>query len=296
MNLFKNLSKETLGIIICIFSAIIFGVYPPAARAVYEDGGNIVFVVLITTFARAISLYSFALFQDKKPFSSPKESKLSFIGGFFQAISIIGILGGTFYLPGAVVIIIMFTYSLMLLFFTSWKKEMKLNSINISCTIFALVGLAFVLNVFQSENNYPLVGVLLAFMAAIATFSRTYIYSFQSRTRSPITIGAENFAVTSALVLLLLFYDMPIAPKTSEGILMIVLVALSLSIGSFGMFYGIAYLNAYKFSIIMKLEPIFTALFGILLLNEVLAVSQYLGITIVIASLVLIQVFDRQKN
>jgi drug/metabolite transporter (DMT)-like permease len=62
-----------------------------------------------------------------------------------------------------------------------------------------------------------------------------------------------------------------------------------------GMFYGIAYLGSYKFSMIMKLEPVFTTIFGIVLVNDVLDNVQYAGIALVLFSLIALQLFDKQN-
>lgn len=296
MNVLKNPSRNSLGLIITIATALVFGIYPSAARAIYQDGGNIVFVILITTFSRTLALLFASLFTKEKLFSKGSDCKLSFVGGFFQACSIIGILAGTYFMPGSVVLTILFTFTLLLLVFMAIKKEIELNAINITFTVTALIGLTFVLNLYSSESFYHPAGIGLAFLAAIATAIRLYIYSKQGQKRSPIIIGAENFTITFALLLLLLFWESPELPQSSYGLLMTALACLTMAVANFGMFYGLAMLNAYRFSLIAKIEPIFTALFGVLLLNEILTISQYFGIAIVIGSLVLIQLFDKQNN
>lgn len=294
MTVFKS-RHELIGVSICLLSAVIFGLYPPASRGAYQEGANITFIVLVTTLSRLIGLYALASFKRKKVFHNWGECKTSVYAGIFQALSIVGILGGAFFMPGAVVIIIMFSYSLMLLFFSAWKKEIKLNFANITSTIAALVGLGLVLNVGEYGIAYPLTGIALAALAAVATFARTYIFGQQSKNkRHPLVTGTETFAVASVVLLLLLFWKSPELPQTNLGGLMTLTAAISLTLGSFGMFYGISYLGPYKFSMIMKLEPVFTTLFGIILVGDVLAVSQYMGIAVVLMSLVSLQLFDKQ--
>ncbi|HCK32208.1 MAG: hypothetical protein CMH32_06450 [Micavibrio sp.] len=295
MAIFKD-KKEVVGILICLISAVIFGLYPSAARGAYIDGANITFVVILTTFCRLLGLYSVSLMRGLKPFEKFSDYKVSAVAGVFQAISIIGILGGAFFLPGAVVIIIMFTYSLMLLFFSAYRGDLKLNIANILSTLTALAGLALVLRIGTHDDSYPLIGILLAFMAAIATFSRSYIYGQQSKNRSPLVIGAESFSVAFVLLLFLILWQWPVMPNNFSGLTMAMLSALSLTIGSFGMFYGIAYIGAYKFSMIMKLEPVFTTIFGIILVGDVLNSSQYTGIALVLISLISLQLFDKQND
>lgn len=295
MHLFKN-HLEYLGLIICVASAIIFGLYPPAARAVYQDGGNITFVILVATACRLVGLYIFALTQKLSLFNKFEDYKLNFYAGVFQALSIIGLLAGSFFIPGAVVVIIMFSYSLMLLLFSAWRKEVRLNKVNICSTLCALMGLFFVLNISNQGTSYPLAGILLALLAAFATFSRTYIFGKQRNHRHPIAIGVETFVVAFICLLPLMFWQLPQPPSSNIGYIMMLISALSLTIGSYGMFYGISYLGAYKFSMIMKLEPIFTTLFGIILIGDFLQFSQYFGIFLVLMSLVSLQLFDKQNT
>lgn len=295
MQLFKD-RTEFIGVLICLASAIIFGLYPAAARAVYQDGGNIVLVILVTTFTRLFGLFALAKYKKLRLFPKLKEYKNSLYAGFFQAFSIIGILGGSFFMPGAVVIIIMFTYSLMLLFFSAWRGDMKLNAANIISTLIALFGLALVLKVGTEQGlSYPLIGITLAIMAAFCTFIRSYIFGHESKSRHPIVTGTEVFFVAFIILLGLLLWENPIFPETITGLIMLAAAAISLTIGSYGMFYGIAYLGPYRFSMIMKLEPVFTTIFGIFLVNDTLILSQYLGITLVLTSLISLQLFDKQK-
>lgn len=288
--------KESLGILIAVSSAFVFGLYPPAARVVYQEGGNVTFVILTTTFFRLAGLYAFVFVKRKGVFQNFQDYKTSLYAGAFQALSIAGILGGSFLMPGAVVISIVFTYTLMLLLFSAWKGTMRLNRVNVSATILSIFGLSMVLNAWGGTESYPVLGITLAFMAALSTFARTYIFEKQSRSRHPIVTGAETFTIAFLILLSFLFWRTPEIPHSLLGVVMILVASASLTVGSFGMFYGISRLGAYKFGMIVKLEPIFTTLFGILLSGDTLTPWQYAGIGLVVSSLIALQAFDRQKS
>ena len=119
----KTTKNKTLGIFVTLATAIAFGAYPPAVRAIYADGGNAVFILLVTTFARALALYLFCVLFHKPIFKTKKDIKITIIGGFLQALGIFGVFSALTYLPGAVVIIIVFTHTLMLLFL--WHGGVK---------------------------------------------------------------------------------------------------------------------------------------------------------------------------
>jgi len=183
----------------------------------------------------------------------------------------------------------------MLLFFSAWRGKYKLNFANITMTLVALFGLAMVLDIFNQDSNLNIIGIGLAIMSAFATFARVYIFGIHDKDKSPAVIGAETFMVTVVILGILSLWQVPIAPETLYGWGMISASALCLAIGSFGIFYGVSLLGSYRFSMIAKLEPIFTALFGLLLLSEVLNLIQYTGMFFVIFSLLALQIFDKQK-
>jgi drug/metabolite transporter (DMT)-like permease len=58
----------------------------------------------------------------------------------------------------------------------------------------------------------------------------------------------------------------------------------SLTLGSFCRCYGISLLGSSRWSLFVKLEPVFTSLFSLRLLLEILKLGQYMGIAVVIGS------------
>lgn len=294
---FFETREQKIGTLICLAAAIIFGLYPPAVKTAYDEGANVVFIVLLTVAMRFAAMVIFAAMQGHKHyFDNSRARKLSLWGGFLQAVSVVGISGGVYYLPGAIVITIMFTYSLMLLFYAAMRGAYVLNRVNVAMTFAALVGLALVLDVFRQDFSYSAIGIALSVLAAISTFLRVTIFSRQDKSRSPAIVGAETYLIAFLCLLPLIVWDWPVAPVTPYGWMMALLAGLCLALASFGIFYGIAYLGPYRFSMIAKLEPIFTALFGVLLLGEIFTLLQYTGILMVVGGLLSLQIFDRQEE
>lgn len=58
------------------------------------------------------------------------------------------------------------------------------------------------------------------------------------------------------------------------------------------MFYAIAVSGAFRFSLTIKLEPAFTALFALAISGELLNPHQYLGIALVVGSLIAFQLLQ----
>jgi len=284
----QNGSTPWLGILASVTASIVFGIYPAASRAVYEDGGNTVCVIILTLLARGLTMSAYAAINGSTLFPRG-DTKQSIKGGLFQAISVTGVMASLEYLPGPVMISIIFSHTLMLLFLLAWKKEVKIDLINSLSALTALFGLTLVLDLWNTQAKLEWLGIAAAFMAAVATAARLYIYGKQTQKRNAIAIGAENMLVATALSLLLIFWQQPQLPHTLTGYAYLAVGALSLSIGSFFMFWGIAMLGAFRHSLICKLEPIFTSLFSVWMIGETLRGYQYLGIAIVVGSIAIYQ-------
>ncbi len=285
------------GLIITIASAIVFGLYPPATQVALRDGANSSFIIIVSTFFRALGLVLFCKWRGFR--ITPERHEISsFVrGGFFQAISIFGILGSLAYIPGPVTIVVMFTHTLMLLIFLAIIGEQKFNLLNIISTISALIGVSLVVDVWGvGSGTLEITGVMLAFLAAIATASRLYVFGKQVQNTNPALVGARIFSVTFLFTLLLAAFRFPVPPNSVEGQLWFLIASLSLILGTFGMFYGISLLGPFRFSLLIKLEPVFTALFSYLILGDKLLPMQYLGIALVILSLVFYQVSVEKKK
>ncbi|MBL8637373.1 MAG: DMT family transporter [Alphaproteobacteria bacterium] len=287
--------KETLGVLIALASAAVFGFYPPATRGAYADGVNPAFIILFTTFWRTASLSLFCL-GTKRPLLRKKENiKNGILNGFFQTASTVGILGAMQFLPGPVVITIVFSYTLMLYLFLVFKGEEKLNPQTLIPVFFAFIGLTLVVNVQDKLEEVSLPGLCLAFMAAIATATRVYAYGNVLKKNDPAVIGAETFIFTLLFCSLLTFYQTPLLPQSTMGWVWAGSSAAALSLGSFGMFYGISMIGAFKFSLLTKLEPISGAIFSVILIGEKLSPTQYLGMATVILSLLAYQVLQHRQ-
>lgn len=115
--------KRRIGFTIAIFSAITYGFWPTAVRGVYANGGNVVFALLVTTWSRALFMTGFCLFKRLLLFRTREHTKQAIIGGLFQTVTVIGCTVSLLFIPGPVMIIILFSHTLMLLFYMAWRRN-----------------------------------------------------------------------------------------------------------------------------------------------------------------------------
>ena len=285
-----------LGIVLAVLSAMIYGWCPAPARAVYADGANMMFVALASIFCRALCMSAYSVFRGFRLFSSETNWKRTLLSGLFQALSVIGIMGSLAYIESAITWVILFSYPLFLLMFQMVRGEHPKSPLAAIITLTALGGLAIVLDVGSVQSGANTVGVLLAFMGAVATTFRFYIYGKQMETMSPVVVGAENFIVALALLLLASLFMHPVLPQTLVGGGWMLVSVISMTAGSFLGFYGVGLMGSFRWSLLSKMEIIFVTLFSTFFFNEILKTSQYLGMLVVMGCLVAYQYVARPKK
>jgi probable blue pigment (indigoidine) exporter len=289
-------TKKKVGLSLALFTAILFSLYPVSARAVYAEGGNAVFMMLATTFTRALVLCLTCLYTRQRLFNGRGDIRTAVTGGFFQALSILGNFMALVYLPGPIVTVIMFTHTLMLLFFMAWKKEVSLDRFTLVTTVISLIGLTLALNVWHDVHSLSIVGVAFALLAAVATMSRLYVYGIQTRTKKPAIVGAEIFLVAAFFVSLMIFITPPQLPATMAGYVWAITGSVALAFSTVSMLYGISMIGPFQFSLLLKIEPVLTSLFSALLINEILGGVQYAGMGLVVVTLALYQYIEHRRH
>ena len=292
----SKISPYRLGFLITLVTAMAYGAWPSAMRAAYADGANASYVIILATIGRALPLFIACVLQRKPLFRTKADRRNALTGGFFQGISSSTALAAVIFLPGPLVVVIMFTHTLMLLGYLIWRREVKPDAATLLTTSSALVGLCFVLDILHKPSGHSLIGMGLAFICSIAIASRLYVYGHQMKTRDPAVVGAENFLVAIFFSFAALLYQMPQPPHTTAGYGWLLLGILSLAGGTFGQFYAIKLLGSFRYSLFLKLEPMFSTIFAALLIGEYLKLSQYCGVVMVIGSLFAYQMFEHRRK
>lgn len=286
-----------LGILLAFSAAVIFGTHPNTTRLAFTDGANASFAFILASIIRALITALCAFSKRVKLFPTHKTIKQSMVGGFVQALSSAIIVLSFTYIPGPVAIIILFSHTLMLLLFMAWKKEIALTKITLMSTILALFGLCLVVNLFSlSTSTLSPIGLILAFISAVLVAFRAYTYQLQLVGRPSSAVAAETMLFAAIFSLFIMFFQKPVMPEHWQGFAAICSAGLALGIGTVLMFWGISLMGTFQWSLFLKAEPIFTAIFAYVILNETLSISQYFGMAIVIASLISYQIGTHRKN
>lgn len=283
-------------ILIILSASVLFGFSWPTVRGAYLEGANNICVIMVTTFLRGVFLAGFCFYKKQSIFENKADLVTGLRSGFVQAVSVIGILGSMVYLQAPIAIVLLFTSTLMLLFFLWFKGEIEINKWLLITTAICFVGISFVVDVWNAKLSDNLIGYILIAVGAIATTSRMYIFGRQVQHKPPAVVGAQTFVFAFLFLLLLPLYKMPELPHTMLGYVWVILGGLTASLATFAMFFAIAKVGSFHFSLYNKLEPVFGSIFSAILIGEILGIGQYIGMLIVIGSLVSYQVWDHRRK
>ena len=285
-----------LGVFIAIVTGVFFGLGPPLSKAIYADGANFVFVSIVTMFCRGFFLTLHCLYHKLELFASRKTLKITATGAFFHSLGMATYFGALALLPGPVAAILLYTFPLMLLAFLVWRGEARLTVVTVAIVLMALLGLSFVLHVWDVQADIHWGGVALALFAGVCVAMRMYFHGKQLESRSPYIVGAENFILAVGFTALLAFWKMPELPHSWVGYAYTGALGVAFGLGSWWAFTGMAMTGSFTWSLLGKIEPVYAAIFSALFFHDYLTRDQYIGMAILFASLVLYQFSSRPQT
>ena len=291
--------SELFGILLIFLGAILIGLMPAFAKFAYLDGANALLLLLARSVIGVIILVVFILLTGRPLGVTPGKMRRSFVAGFTHVCSAIGLLGSIVYIDISLANIILFLYPFPIAVVAHYRGEARLGPLTIAFMVLATIGLALVLGVDFSSTDSR--GVALAVMGMIA-FS-FMIISMADLTRE---VGAPHSNLLMTLWAVLVFglaavagslteiVAAPALPHTLFGWTSVAVVGITFALGYLCFFVSANIIGATRASMLSISEPIMIILFAVLLVGETVSLVQWIGITIVIGSLVLTEGVRRQ--
>lgn len=277
------------GYILIFLAALAYSLYPSGARLSYQHGANPTFLIVATTLARTCALVWAARVAGAPLREISTGLSGAFGAGLLQALTIVAIMCSLDYLPGPVMCTILFTHTLMLLGILYLRGEATVSWLAVGSSVVALVGIALVVDVLHNLSGSSGVGVLWAALAAVCSANRLYMYGKQVERGAAEVVGARAFIVASACMPLVALWETPQIPHTVRGVVGVLLASFSLASGTVLFFIALKKIGSFRSSLMLKSEPIFNVITAWLILGERLSFTQYLGIALVMGSLIVYQ-------
>jgi len=279
----RLLTKQSLGIFIVLFSAINFGAITPFARLAYENGVNVVTVMMARYAVASIAVILFLASQGQRWKLTGNILWKTVALAFFLGIASYSYIGSIIYIPVSLSVLIFYTYPILvslLVYFARKRRSLKEDRLAHYLTfggqLLSLVGLLFLLR--MSWNALNLTGV---FMAAFSSISFALVFAFGSRLLQIIPPMVLNLYI--AVVNTIFFASVGMLntgisiPLTNQGWMGLIGVAVFFTIGFLGLFVGVRMIGASRAACLTNIEPVVTIPLAIVLLGEPFSAWQFLG-------------------
>ena len=290
--------KKTVGIILVIISAAIFGFTPILCKFASEGGSN---PVMIAFSRMAISLPILYLCVKLRNISLKISSKEFF---YILLTALIGSGGTTLalytsyeYISVGISTTIHFAYPAAVCFVCIAFFKEKANTVKIVSILLSLIGVAMFFNGHLESN-----GKMGVFLSAVSVITYTFYIVFMDKTGlSQMYAFKLSFYICLINSVFFLFYGMfkhqivfYLPVKT-----WLLQIAVSVLISVFGITFlqmGIHSIGASNAALFSLFEPIFSVVLGVVLLKEDISAKAFLGCLLIISAVGIIPFSEKNKS
>jgi drug/metabolite transporter (DMT)-like permease len=290
----KNSSQQ--GILLVVLSAFCYGLTPTFTKQIYALDISVLATVTMRFLIAFSALGIFLFIKDRKLLHLEYARVRTYLALGASYLGVIGFtLAGLKYAPVAIVILILYTYPIMILFYKIIFLKESRDGKMAALLFGSLAGMILLLG--ASFQNTGAAGIILAFLAAISFACYVLISGKNVKDESPFTLGFYTYAASAAIIS---FAYVSINGFSVHPIPASIVPFLLLGIGttifpSLLFLRGLRFIETTKAAALAMLEPLFAILFAFLLNGETLAPTQMLGGAILFACSFLIS-FRRGKE
>ncbi len=300
-----------------ILSAFFFSLAATTAPYFYHVGGGVFLLLSV----RYVSTFIFASILNKSP--KKIKSKATHIRliliSIFQAIFIASYMYSISLIPLSLAVVVIYTFPIITFFVNSILKSRSIDFLSAAALLVSLFGIWILVQglpiwLVNYLQNYSLFQGLLPvlelkssdlnlwgiFWGLIASLAQVTV-NILSRHKS-VESGwglIQYIMVLPSVVFVLIYFIVtsePIASVSSEMLLWSILSAMGMSGGIYFFFRSISIIGPVRTSNVMYLEPIFTIILGVILLQDMLGMNQWLGMFIIFTATISLERWGKKYN
>lgn len=282
-------SAATLGILTVLAATISISLSSIFAPFVYAQGSN----------PQTLTIFRFACFAlvcgawlalRGTPVTLSRRDLAHCVGaGIIYTIGSASLITAFAYIPITLSVLILYLFPLLTRLGESLFDRRWPSLAEIACLVVALIGLAICLGIALDQLNLP--GLVFSVIAAFGV-AGSFLWTGRKLPVVPPTVTTFYMAVTG-LVAALLFAtatgSWALPPAQTGAVLAMAAAALSFAGGFLGMFVGVRLVGASRAAMVMNFEPVATIILAMLILGEILSITQLIGAALVIAAIVTAQ-------
>jgi drug/metabolite transporter (DMT)-like permease len=285
------------GYIYAIMAAVLFGSAGLFVKMAHATGLDSVSLLTVQYMFAVTLMFAYAFIRNRKVLAVGKKGLLN-----LAAMGIIGNTGMTLcyymafeYLPVAVVTMLLYTYPVMVFFYTCAFEKGSMNWKNTAAIAMAFAGCMLTLNLVGGEYSYPFKGIAFGFMSAVFYAFMNIFSEKRLEEVDALAINAYTTLFSLAALCVIRFPSYVFKGGVNpDSAVYIVLLAIFCEILPLTLLYAaIKHIGALKVSVISNLEIPTAILMAFLFLSERITEVQLLGSVLIVCAVFLIRRSER---
>ena len=290
----KPRASQSLGVVLVLLAVIFIALTPNAAKIAYLEGANTMAVV---TSRCIVGMLGIALYLTVRSgwaqvgWSTLRNTSWS---GLTQAMTALGMIGAVAFIDVSLTILIIFLHPFLIAIIGHLRGESRLSPAHFATIVVAVLGLGLALGV--TIDSLDPRGLALA---VIGLFGATMMILSVARVSHEIGAIPANFYMTLWASTIFVaaavlgpsagLWDAVVLPATFKGWVAIIGTGVAFSMGYVLFFRGAMNIGTTRAATLTIIEPVLTILYAIGLVGEWLTALQWLGVALVVAALLYIE-------
>ena len=284
--------KMNHGVILVLLSSVFFAFVPNSAKIALDDGSSLFFLVFSRYAIGALILFLFIVLIGGNLRIPLRTLPYVILSSIFACLLIMLTYHAVDYLDVGLVMLILYCFPIGVAFISYLRGKTEILLIQWLSIFVLICGLYLMLS--TGDKTLNLYGLFISFMGLL--FFIAFIVTASDLTEQ---IGATTFNLYISLigmVFLTVGFILPLGfeinlPLTNTGSLAIFANGLFYVLSWVLFFKGASIIGATRSSMLACVEPLFAALLAIILLGQLLSVTEWIGFFIVLTS-----IYSFEKN
>ena len=287
-------NKFSINILAAVISAFSFSLAAAAVPYFYKVGGSL-FLLLGVRYIFTLSLSSVLDKSPKKQKTKEARIRLVLIS-IFQAIFVGSYMYSIYLFQNlSLAVVVIYTFPIITFFANSLIKSRSIDVLSVLALLASLMGIWVM---FQSDtSDWNLWGVFWGLFASVAQSFVNILSRHESV--SPGWGLIKYIMVLPAAVFVIIYFmttAAPIASVTAPMLMWGLASAIGMSGGFYFFFHSIAKIGPVRTANVMYMEPVFTIILGVILLQNVLGYSQWLGMLIILLATISLERWGKKYD
>ncbi|MCG7522763.1 DMT family transporter [Ruegeria sp. Ofav3-42] len=293
----RSLDDPKAGIGLVLLAAVFIAVTPSTAKLAYQADANTLAVVTFRCVSAVLGIGAFMLVTGQKFTFVFRDFPFGPLTGTAQAFGSFGLLLAVGYIDAGLAFLIVFFHPFLVAIVEQFRGNTRLRLIQMALIVCALSGLALAVSAGLGVASY--FGVGAAILGALGSTVMVVTMSDASRKTNVISASFSMmfwasiyFIAASVIGPSLHLLDAMIWPNSVTGWIGMAGTGFCFTVGYLLFFAGAKIIGITRASVLSIIEPVLAILFAMVLLSEWITLTQWLGVALVVGSLVIFEKFQ----